>query len=244
MGTKPKIIVIQDSNIWISYLIGSQYGSLIDALDNPDFQFIICKELVDELKDVTKRPKFRKWFTEEAAQAIVDLIEEKCILLPINNIPQPLVRDPKDQYLINLALQGKADFLVSNDDDITSLKDSFSQFEILTLAEFMEYYVEYEKNSKLASIIENNLNNTFTQKPFKVIELSIKQNGNDVLVDSLAFKNNEGKRFCWSRNDKTLDEKGNHLIKDQMFNIHSGELSRIKGIEPEEDSSKGYDPWG
>lgn len=243
MGIKPHIVVIQDANIWISYLIGSQYGSLIDALDNPNFRFITCKELIDELKDVTKRPKFRKWFTEEVAKAIVDLIEEKCVLLPIQNVSQPFVRDPKDQYLINLALQGKADLVVSNDDDIKVLKDRFEQFKIVTLAEFMEYYIEYEKNSALASKIEDNLNNTFTQKPFKVIELSVVQDNIQIVIEHLTFKNKDGKQFCWSLLDSSLDKQGNHLIGEHVFNILSGELSKIKDSSQEEDPSKGYDPW-
>lgn len=231
MEIKPQVVVVQDANIWISYLIGTKFGSLIDALDNPNFKFITCFELIDELKNVTKREKFRKWFTEEAANAIIKVIEEKCTLIPIKNIRQPLVRDPKDQYIINLAIQGNANLVVSNDDDIKVLKDKFTDFKIMTLAEFMEYYNEFEKKSALALKIENNLNNTFTNKPFTVIDISVTNEDDKTYIDKISFSNGSGKIFNWSTKENTLDKEGNHHMKNYIFNIHSSKLIPIKEIE-------------
>lgn len=149
MDNNKTTIVIEDANIWISYLVGTRFGQIIDALDDPSYRFLICPELIKELKDVISRPKFRKWFNEDFAQSIIDTLEQKCSTLIIENHRQPLLRDPKDAYLINLAEQGCADILVSNDDDILDLKKSFKSFQIMSLAEFISFY-ESHKTTKTA----------------------------------------------------------------------------------------------
>lgn len=138
-------IVVEDPNIWISYLIGSKYGSFIDFLDNENFKFIICPEYIQEIKEVTEKEKYRKWFTKEAADALISIIENKCE--NINIIPSPVenLRDKNDSYLINLAQQGNADILVSNDDDFKELKGKIGKTKIMTLAEFFYFYMEISK---------------------------------------------------------------------------------------------------
>ena len=144
-------IIVEDPNIWISYLIGSKYGDIIDFLDDKQFRFLICPELINELKTVTNRESFRKWFTEEAATALINIIEQKCESIKINPRPVDGLRDPNDSYLINLAVQGNADILVSNDKDITEYKGNIGKTKIMTLAKFHDYYLQL-KNSAAPKI--------------------------------------------------------------------------------------------
>lgn len=44
-------------------------------------------------------------------------------------------RDPEDNFLLSLALDGKADFLITGDKDLLSLK-KFESTEIITIADF------------------------------------------------------------------------------------------------------------
>lgn len=148
MENKRKTVVIHDANVWISFLIGSDYGKLIDALYDPNYRFIVCRELLNELRDVCRRPKFRKWFTMEFVKDLLEIIRSRCKLIEIENKPQPILRDPNDSYLINLAEQGGADILVSNDKDITSLKGQIGKLKIFSLAEFMNFYIQSQRTKE------------------------------------------------------------------------------------------------
>lgn len=139
-------IVINDVNIWISYLIGSQYGVIIDILKDPHYKFLICPEYVSELKGVIARPKFRKWFTKEAGDELLNFVQDNCIMIPIHNETVQDLRDPNDAYLINLALQGGADILVSNDKDIIEMKGRIGRTSVMTFSEFIGFYISDVKS--------------------------------------------------------------------------------------------------
>ena len=140
-------IIVEDPNIWISYLIGSKYAEIIDFLDDKKLRFLICPEYINELKRVTSRPEFRKWFTEDAANALINIIEQKCETMNITVTPVEGLRDKNDSYLINLAQQGNADVIVSNDKDITEFKGDLGKTKIMTLAQFFHFYKEFQASS-------------------------------------------------------------------------------------------------
>lgn len=132
-----KRVVIDDVNLWISFLIDPEKNRiLLDALDLNDFRFLVCPELLTELKEVASREKFRKFFEIQLAEDLLEVLENKCENITIENKSQPILRDPKDAYLLNLAEQGKANILVSGDKDILSLKGQIGNLEIMSLTEF------------------------------------------------------------------------------------------------------------
>lgn len=57
----------------------------------------------------------------------------------LDNIPKRC-RDPKDDYLLELARVANADFLVTGDKDLTDLQH-FGHCQILTLAEFKKKFL-------------------------------------------------------------------------------------------------------
>lgn len=148
MGINPKKIIIEDTNIWISFLISPNgKGFLIDALDDPKFQFLTCQEQIREIKDVTARPKFRKWFTKELADDLITVLESKCHNIEIDN-KQTAVRDHKDNFLVNLAIQGEADIIVSGDDDIKAMEGKLGKTQVFSLTEFLTFYINYSHPQK------------------------------------------------------------------------------------------------
>ena len=54
--------VIVDTNCWISFLIGKRLSSLVDLLSNERVRLVVCDELLEEIREVTKRRKFAKYF--------------------------------------------------------------------------------------------------------------------------------------------------------------------------------------
>ena len=85
---------------------------------------VTSDHLLSELSDVLHRPKFRRWLAIEHAdtfvQAVALLGEHRAD--PDLALRQRLCRDPKDEYLIALAEDTDATFLVSGDSDLQAVE--------------------------------------------------------------------------------------------------------------------------
>ena len=66
----------------------------------------------------------------------MQFLEEYSIKFQIDNIPQRC-RDPKDDFLLELAIVAEADVLLSGDKDLTDMKQ-IENFRIMTVADFLE----------------------------------------------------------------------------------------------------------
>ena len=56
--------VILDTNLWISFLITKNFSQLDELLSNNNCILIFSDELLEEFLIVTKRPKFKKFFSQ------------------------------------------------------------------------------------------------------------------------------------------------------------------------------------
>ncbi len=115
-----KIRVVVDTNIWISFLIGKTIAGLSSAIINNSVQILFSEELFDELIEVLNRPKFKKYFSAEDIYELVSLINTKVEWIKIVEKFNDC-RDPKDNFLLDLIVNGKADYLVTGDDDLITL---------------------------------------------------------------------------------------------------------------------------
>lgn len=112
--------VIVDTNCWISFLIGHRLHRLVDLLSEDHIQLIICDELLDELRDVTSRPKFIKYFPAAEVDSLIEFL--KIIGESINpNESVQLCRDESDNYLLALAIEANVNYLVTGDLDLLVL---------------------------------------------------------------------------------------------------------------------------
>ena len=78
-----------------------------------------------------QRPKFRKYITAENLTVFRAYLEA-FPTTPVASTVE-LCRDPKDNFLLSLALDGQADYLVSGDEDLLVL-GSVGSTSIVTLA--------------------------------------------------------------------------------------------------------------
>ena len=119
MPNEPFRVVI-DTNLWISFLIGKKLDILLEILEDPWFEVVSTQILHDEIINVAKRDKFRRYFTLEKVQLLEEWMKEAMVMVELGDIPSRC-RDPKDDYLLELAVQANAIYLVSGDDDLLSL---------------------------------------------------------------------------------------------------------------------------
>ena len=128
------IRIIVDTNLWISFLIGRKLSCLLDLLSNPNFQLVVSIELTNEIHEVFSRPKLSKYYSKESLEQLMEFMNNHAISFAIENITNRC-RDPKDDYLLELALISEADYLITGDNDLLDLKE-IGSCHILTAMEF------------------------------------------------------------------------------------------------------------
>lgn len=112
--------IIIDTNVWISFLIGKNLKGLQKHIYSSTIKIIICDEQIQELITVFNKPKLKKYFSKEQILEFFDLLNEASINIKINTITH-LCRDEKDNYLLSLAIDSEADFLITGDNDLLEL---------------------------------------------------------------------------------------------------------------------------
>lgn len=118
---KKKVIV--DTNLWISFLLhGKAYRQLTDILSDERVTLVTSRTSIDEFVSVASRKKFAKYISEEQVSAVVEFILQNSLFYPLHDIPSRC-RDPKDDYLLELAVVSNADYLLTGDDDLLSIKN-------------------------------------------------------------------------------------------------------------------------
>jgi uncharacterized protein len=127
---------ILDTNILVSALLikNSPAIQVIEIIEK--IGIILYSETTFlELKQVLNRRKFKKYFTEEQKQTfIVKLIETSELIEITENITS--CRDPKDNKFLELAVSGKANFIITGDKDLLVL-NPFRNIKIITINEFL-----------------------------------------------------------------------------------------------------------
>ena len=125
--------VILDTNLWISFLISKNFSFLDNYVENGKVKLIFPEELFSEFLTVAERPKFKKFFTPKDIKKLISFVDQFGVLYQVvSDIKES--RDNKDNFLLNLAIDSNADFLVTGDSDLLDLK-SIRNTKILTIKE-------------------------------------------------------------------------------------------------------------
>lgn len=125
MSRPPRVVL--DTNLVLSALVfaNGRLASLRHAWQGGRCVPLVSKATTAELIRVLAYPKF-KLSDEEQHELLADYLPW-CVTVRIPNPPPatPACREPFDQPFLQLAAAGKADYLVSGDDDLLSLHDQF-----------------------------------------------------------------------------------------------------------------------
>ena len=128
--------LVIDTNLWISMLINKDFSYIDKLLNNQQAILIFSEELLDEFLEVVNRPKLKKYFSKADINLILKFIDQNAEFVNVTS-RVTICRDDKDNFLLSLAKDGKADFLLSGDKDLLDLI-KFESTEILTIKEFSE----------------------------------------------------------------------------------------------------------
>ena len=119
MKNKKKVIL--DTNLWISFLITKNHTEIDNLIFEGKIQLIFSRELIEEFITVTTRPKFQNFFKTSDIEKLIELFDSYGKLVTVD-IEINKCRDPKDNFLLSLAVESKADYLVTGDSDLLILK--------------------------------------------------------------------------------------------------------------------------
>jgi putative PIN family toxin of toxin-antitoxin system len=133
---KQKDRVIIDTNIWISFLVSRNYSKLDKILGERQIILLYSQDLIDEFIEVAQRPKFKRYFSSEDLQTLLLTLTSRATFIEITSTID-ICDDPKDNFLLALAKDGKATHLITGDDDLLRLQ-TFGKTSILTIAQYLK----------------------------------------------------------------------------------------------------------
>ncbi|MFM6975356.1 MAG: putative toxin-antitoxin system toxin component, PIN family [Sphingobacteriaceae bacterium] len=132
---KDRLII--DTNLWISFLLTRDHSKLDQIFVKNSITLLFSQELLDEFISVALRPKFKKYFTTPDLQVLLEQIRLHAEFIEVVSVLD-LCRDPKDNFLLSIAKDGMANFLLTGDQDLLILK-KIGKTRILT---FNEYFIK------------------------------------------------------------------------------------------------------
>lgn len=133
-GRKNRVII--DTNLWISFLLTKDLSKFDSILAENEITLIFSQELVDEIVEVTQRSKFRKYFELDDVESLLLKIRARANFIEVTSDINAC-RDPKDNFLLSLSIDGNATHLLTGDKDLLILK-KFGKTKILTITEYLE----------------------------------------------------------------------------------------------------------
>ena len=128
--------IIIDTNLWVSFLITKDFTKLDEIIFSKQGILVFSQELLDEFIEVARRPKFRRFFSDSDIEEILETIEEYADFVKVQT-PVNVCRDPKDNFLLSLAVDGNADILLTGDKDLLDLT-KFGETTISTISDFLK----------------------------------------------------------------------------------------------------------
>jgi uncharacterized protein len=131
---KRKHRVVIDTNLWVSFLLSKAIIKLDSIINHENVNLLFSDELLEEVLEVIQRPKFKKYISGRDIEDLVFQIKEIAEFVVIVSIVD-ICRDPKDNFLLALAKDGKATHLISGDSDLLEIK-KIGKTKIVTVAEY------------------------------------------------------------------------------------------------------------
>jgi len=139
--------IVIDTNVFLSSLFSKNGAShklvlwIVNKYKNSNKKYnVISNTLVTEYEDVLTRDKNIEKFKNFSIDEVEEFIDGICLISnhqKINFLWRPFLRDSNDDMVLEVAFNGKADYIVThNIKDFKGVKENFN-IEIVTPKEFL-----------------------------------------------------------------------------------------------------------
>lgn len=136
---KPNKIIVIDSNVWISGLIfGGNPGLILKMFAQGDLTVVYSEELMSEIR----RKIYRKFpLFAPKLELLEHSIRIDANLVKLGRETIKICRDEDDNKVIETAVLGNCQIIISGDKDLLTLK-KYKKIKILAPTEFLLQYRE------------------------------------------------------------------------------------------------------
>jgi putative PIN family toxin of toxin-antitoxin system len=138
MKNQKRPVVVIDASVWVSYLITSSFAALADMVIERRCDLVYSDESIEELRETLEKPRLVKRIPTSISKEFLQGLTLAGERVVINSKVQAC-RDPKDDHVLALAVDAKADFIITGDKDLLVLKN-FRGSAILPPAEFLRRF--------------------------------------------------------------------------------------------------------
>ena len=132
--------IVIDTNVWLSGIFWEGEASkILEKAEKKDVQIIISEDILSEIiKVLNRESKFQKYILDlrlsieyllRTILSISNLIETKIKLDVIKE-------DPKDNIILEAAIEGKVEYLISYDNHLLNMIE-FRNIKIISPGEFL-----------------------------------------------------------------------------------------------------------
>jgi len=136
MPKNKSLKLIIDTNLWVSFIISNKQNLLDSVFYSEEVRLLFSKELIDEILQTITKPKLKKYFVTNALEEMISTFDPFIDFIKVKSTFS-VCRDIKDNFLLALANDGQADYLLTGDKDLLELK-KFGKTKICTIAHFIE----------------------------------------------------------------------------------------------------------
>ena len=111
--------VVVDANVYVSAAISlGPSHRIVQAAFASRFQALMCPALLAEIEDVLNRPRLQKRISARQARAFADDLAIVLEFVPDPPLTGAVTRDADDDYLVALAREHDAAWIVTGDKDL------------------------------------------------------------------------------------------------------------------------------
>ena len=138
--------VLLDTNVWVSSLLNPRGhpAKLKESWLKDNFTVVISPFIIDEIRSILNNPRIRDKYLIKTSE--IELFLELLIVRAISVFPAEklkLCRDVRDNHILETALLGKAEYIVTRDDDLKrdvhliEIMKSFN-VDVLSVSQFLK----------------------------------------------------------------------------------------------------------
>lgn len=128
--------IVIDTNIWISFAIGKTLHGMEEFLSEKKISIISSTEQLKEISNVLKRKKLLKYLNSNATKRLLLLFKETVAMISVVEKTYDC-RDKKDNFILDIAVNGKAEFIITGDEDLLCM-NPYKGINIIKYKKFKE----------------------------------------------------------------------------------------------------------
>jgi uncharacterized protein len=133
--------IVLDTNVWLSGIFwDGEASKIIEKAEKDDIQIIISEEILSEIVNVLNREsKFQKYILnlKLSIEDLLRTILSISTLIETKNKLDVIKADPKDNIILEAAMDGKAEYIISYDNHLLNMIE-FRGIKIISPGEFLK----------------------------------------------------------------------------------------------------------